>query len=120
MAEAHGRVNAAVTPQSFPPLQAQSARQPIDRASTLDVLARGVCRPSAATSDRDLAHECPGAAGAAAAARVGVAEPLDLVANSSSRRRHHVGYLCDCAVKPLDLYRMLAAELSLLRPALNP
>ena len=26
---------------------------------------------------------------------------------------HHVVYLCDCAVKPLDLYRMLAAELGL-------
>jgi MSHA biogenesis protein MshM len=26
---------------------------------------------------------------------------------------HRVVYLCDCAVKPLDLYRMLAAELGL-------
>ncbi|MCB9706540.1 MAG: AAA family ATPase [Myxococcales bacterium] len=44
---------------------------------------------------------------------VGKTAALRHLCRSLPASEHRVVYLCDCAVKPLDLYRMLAAELGL-------
>ena len=47
---------------------------------------------------------------------VGKTAAMRHLCRSLPASEHRVVYLCDCAVKPLDLYRMLAAELGL-RPS---
>ena len=44
---------------------------------------------------------------------VGKTSAMRHLCRTLSPSEHRVVYLCDCAVKPLDLYRMLAAELGL-------